>query len=71
LPTVLSHTLFDRTVLALHAAGNDFVPADGFAGYRAANLLVFCAMWPAAMYALLLVALRQRRQLRALRKRAS
>ncbi len=61
LPPYLSETLFDRTVLALHHFGDTMSP--GFSGYRAANLLVFCAAWPALMLALLVVAIRQRRRL--------
>jgi hypothetical protein len=64
LPAFFSHTLFDRTVLALHAGG-DRISGGGFAGYRAINLAVFCAAWPGLMYALYLVALAQRRKLRA------
>jgi hypothetical protein len=55
--------LFGATVRALHAAGRSFGPDASGAGYGAANLAVFCAAWPGAMYALYLVALRQRAQL--------
>jgi hypothetical protein len=63
LPRALSIGLFDRAVLGLHDLGDRLAPGDRFSGYRAANLIVFCALWPAAMYGLYLVALRQRRAL--------
>ena len=68
LPAVLSDDLFYGTVRWLHAFGNRLVPGASFAGYQAANLLVFCAVWPVGMYALYLLALRQRRKLRERRR---
>ena len=63
--------LFGATVRALHGMGQAMAPGRGNIGYGAANLLVFCLLWPAGMYALWLVALRQRRQLRAARSVAA
>lgn len=60
--------LFGYTIRALRAAGRA-ASSDGRVGYGAANLLVFCVLWPGAMYALLLVGLRQRAALRSLRAR--
>jgi hypothetical protein len=57
--------LFGWTVRALHAAGDFVSPRARSVGYGAVNLGVFCGLWPAGMYALWLVALRQRRRLRA------
>ncbi len=59
--------LFGGTIRALHGLGRVLAPGRGNIGYGAANLLVLCLLWPAGMYALYLVALRQRRQLRELR----
>jgi hypothetical protein len=59
--------LFGATVHALHGMGRVMAPGRGNVGYGAANLLVFCLVWPGGMLALWLVALRQRRQLRELR----
>jgi len=70
LPTVLSENVFDRAVLALHAMGDVISPRDHFAGYRAANLVVFCIVWPAGMLALYVIAIRQQRALRRLREDA-
>lgn len=67
LPDALSKTLFDWTVVALHRMGDRVAPGQSFAGYRAVNLFVFCLAWPAGMYGLYLVALRQRRKLRGRR----
>ena len=41
--------------------------ADRRMGYGAANLLLFCVVWPGAMYALWVVAWRQRSAIRAAR----
>ncbi|MFO0586373.1 MAG: hypothetical protein U0441_02475 [Polyangiaceae bacterium] len=62
LPAFLSGDagLFGWTVRALHAAGDRAMPGDRFAGYGAVNLAVFCAVWPAAMFALYVIAVRQR-----------
>jgi hypothetical protein len=59
--------LFGWTIGALHRAGDSISPGSRGAGYGIANLAVFCAIWPAGMYALWIVALRQRRAIRALR----
>jgi hypothetical protein len=63
--------LFGWTVAALHAAGDAVSPRARGIGYGAVNLGFFCAMWPAGMYGLWIVALRQRRRLRALRGEAT
>ena len=70
LPSLLTGDdgLFGKTVGALHAAGDALAPARPGIGYGAANLIVFCAVWPGGMYALYLIALRQRRRIRALRR---
>jgi hypothetical protein len=47
-------------VRALHSAGDRASPGDHNVGYGAMNLIVFCGLWPGAMYALYLIALRQR-----------
>jgi hypothetical protein len=60
--------LFGATVRALHGLGGTLAPGRGNVGYGAANLLVFCLLWPAGMYALWVVAVRQRRRLRELRR---
>ena len=69
LPRVLvgDDGLFGAAIRALHGMGRVMAPGRGNVGYGAANLLVFCLVWPAGMYALYLVALRQRRQLREAR----
>ncbi|MEZ4299608.1 MAG: hypothetical protein R3B70_31960 [Polyangiaceae bacterium] len=48
------------TVRALRAAGNSAMPSQGLAGYGAVNLAVFCVLWPGAMFALYILAVRQR-----------
>ena len=62
LPAFLSSDagLFGWTVRALKAAGDRAVPSDRFVGYGAVNLAVFCAVWPAMMFALYVIAVRQR-----------
>lgn len=72
LPAVLSGDdgVFGAAIRGLYGLGRVLVPGRSAAGYGAANLLVFCLVWPAGMYALYLVALRQRRRLRELRRRA-
>jgi hypothetical protein len=60
--------LFGATIQALGQAGRALWPRDPRRGYALANLLVFCVLWPGAMYALYLVALRQRRALGELRE---
>jgi hypothetical protein len=69
LPGVLSGDdgLFGKTIGALKHAGSTLVPSDPAVGYGVANLLVFCALWPGLMLALLVIAVRQRREIRALR----
>lgn len=62
--------LFGWTIRALRAAGDGVSPGAPGVGYGAVNVAVFCALWPAGMYALWIVALRQRRRLRALREEA-
>ncbi|MGH7297185.1 MAG: hypothetical protein ACRELB_19760 [Polyangiaceae bacterium] len=59
--------LFGWTVDALHTAGDAVSPGARGVGYGAVNLAVFCALWPAGTYALWVIALRQRRAIRALR----
>jgi hypothetical protein len=59
--------LYGRTIHALRAAGDTVSPAARGVGYGAVNLAVFCGVWPAGMYALWIVALRQRWRLRTLR----
>lgn len=74
LPAFLSGDtgLFGWTIRALHAAGDRAMPADRPAGYGAVNLAVFCVLWPGAMLALYVVAVRQRsRILDAKRERSS
>jgi hypothetical protein len=68
LPSLLSEDLFYGSVLWLHAFGDRLAPKASFVGYQAANLIIFCAVWPAAMYGLYLIALRQRRKLRERRR---
>ncbi|MDP7112300.1 MAG: hypothetical protein QGH45_10060 [Myxococcota bacterium] len=59
--------LYGATILALFEAGR----ATGLevdVGYGLANLVLFCAVWPGLMWALLAVALAQRIRLRRLRR---
>lgn len=69
LPAILAgdRGLFGWTIHTLHAGGNVVSPRAPGAGYGVMNLAVFCALWPAGMFALWVVALRQRRRIRALR----
>jgi hypothetical protein len=60
--------LFGATIHGLYGLGAVLVPGRAAAGYGAANLLVFCVLWPGGIYALYLVALAQRRRLRARRR---
>jgi hypothetical protein len=60
--------LFGWTIRALHAAGDSVSPGAPGVGYGAVNLAAFCVLWPAGMYGLWIVALRQRLRLRALRR---
>jgi hypothetical protein len=59
--------LFGATVRLLHTAGRRISDQPGV-GYGAANLLLFCALWPGALYGLYLVCVRQRLEIRALRR---
>jgi hypothetical protein len=73
LPAVLTsdRALFGWTIRALYTFGERLVPGNPFVGYGAANLVVFCAVWPGAMFALFVIGLRQRERLRALQRSAS
>ncbi len=62
--------LFGDAVRGLYQLGGALMPGDTFGGYGAANLLVFCALWPGGMFALWCIGLRQRDRLRARRRRA-
>jgi hypothetical protein len=68
LPRVLAGDdgLFGATIHALKRAGTALVPSNPAVGYGVVNLLVFCFLWPGLMLGLLVVAVRQRRSLRAL-----
>ena len=70
LPAVLTSDayVFGATVRGLYVLGRLF-SRDRFEGYGAANLVVFCLLWPALMYALWVRVWTQREQLRALRAR--
>lgn len=57
--------LFGAAVHSLYTLGARLLPGQRFAGYGAANLVVFCAVWPAGMYGLWIVAVLQRRRLSA------
>lgn len=59
--------LFGAAVHTLYGLGARLLPGQRFAGYGAANLLVFCVVWPAGMYGLWIVAVLQRRRLSAVR----
>ena len=71
LPSVLTSDggLFGSTVTALSRVGS-FLSHDRRKGYGAANLLVFCAVWPGLMYVLAVRALRQRIAIHAYRRDA-
>lgn len=73
LPRVLAGDdgLYGATIAGLKAAGKAVVPGAPHVGYGVVNLAVFCVAWPGIMYALYLVALRQRRKILALRRGAS
>ncbi|MDI1431363.1 hypothetical protein [Polyangium sorediatum] len=62
--------VYGATIAGLKAAGKAVVPKDPHVGYGVVNLAVFCVAWPGIMYALYLVALAQRRKIRALRRGA-
>jgi hypothetical protein len=59
--------LFGRSIAALYRLGALLSPHRG-AGYAAANLLVFCVVWPAIMYGLWILVWRQQDELRRRRK---
>ncbi len=61
LPAVFSgdRGLYGKTISALHAAGQGTNE-----GYALANLALFCVAWPGAMWALWIIAVRQRARLR-------
>jgi hypothetical protein len=59
--------LFGGTIRGLYALGRAFSP-DRARGYGAANLVVFCLLWPGLMYGLWVVFWRQFLELRALRQ---
>lgn len=69
LPAVLTGDagLYGKTIRGLFRLGARLHP-DRMRGYGAANLLVFCVLWPGLMYALWIIAWKQRI---ALRERAS
>ncbi len=71
LPLAGDQGLFGATIRRLKTAGTVLVPSAPFVGYGVVNLAVFCVAWPGLMYALYLVALRQRRKIIALRRGAS
>lgn len=60
--------LFGQTVGALHQAGSAILPTRPNEGYGLVNLLLFCVVWPGAMWLLLGLALNQRLRLRELRR---
>jgi hypothetical protein len=68
LPAVLAgdRGLYGVTIRGLFGVGRG-LSADRRMGYGAANLLLFCVVWPGAMYALWVVAWRQRSAIRAAR----
>jgi len=59
--------LYGATIAGLFRLGGK-LSHDRRTGYGAANLLVFCALWPALMYGLAVHALRQRARISALRR---
>lgn len=69
LPSVLTSDqgLFGATIKALFRVGSG-LSSDRSKGYGAANLLVFCGVWPGLMYVLAVKALRQRLAIRAYRR---
>jgi hypothetical protein len=68
LPAVITSdsAAFGATMRGLYALGGLFT-RDRARGYGAANLAVFCVLWPALMYALWVIAWRQRAELGRLR----
>jgi len=69
LPAILTSDrgLFGRTIRALGHAGSA-LSSDRRTGYGAANLLLFCLIWPGTMYVLAVTALRQRVRLARLER---
>ena len=59
--------LFGHAVAGLHAMGRGSGLGPG-RGYGAANILLFCVLWPGLMLALAGIALWQRFEIRALRR---
>jgi hypothetical protein len=68
LPAIITSDryLFGATIRGLYALGTLF-SRDRFKGYGIANIVVFCVAWPALMYALWVIAWRQREEIRRLR----
>ena len=58
------HGLFGQTVHGLHAIGRVLMPDRPNEGYGLANLLLFCLLWPGAMWGLYLLAAWQAIRLR-------
>lgn len=58
--------LFGATIRGLYTLGRVF-SGNRSVGYGVANLVVFCLAWPALMYALWVIAWRQRFEIRRLR----
>ena len=71
LPAVITgdEYLFGATIRGLYALGSVF-SRDRFKGYGIANIAVFCVAWPGVMYALWVIAWRQREEIRRLRGEA-
>lgn len=67
LPSWLSgdEGLFGQTVHGLHVLGRWAMPHSPRQGYGLVNLVIFCVLWPSLMWGLYLVAIGQRRRLRA------
>lgn len=59
--------LFGQAIDGLYGIGG-LTGLSSAEGYGAANLAIFCALWPAAMLAMVGVGLRQRVRLSALRR---
>jgi hypothetical protein len=60
---------FGLTIHGLYALGSLF-SKDRYLGYGAANLFVFCFLWPTTTYGLWLLGLRQREALKRARRRS-
>jgi hypothetical protein len=61
---------FGGTIRALYGLGT-YLSKDRSQGYGAANLLVFCILWPGVTYGLWVCAVRQRRIIRRLKSKES